>query len=1708
MIFVAVVLLANAVCVSQALTHYIIPTSNNACPIQNVQCITLSQYVLNSNTSEYNSTNTTLTLVPGVHILDREFAISGHVEINLVADFGSSLNDSWIIQCSNVGHFMFKDITSVSMRSITVVGCENNSFMTIGEFTLETSTFLGHNTSATGLLIQHVDRMRIIACNFTSNNGREEQTREKTATVSRLLTIKAGGVLTAKDSKIIIENSRFENNSVSRPAVDVNKSLAVGGVIYLEGGRCEFYSCMFTNNTTDDWGGVIYSSNGAIIKLYDSIAIGNFADTGGFAVIYSSMIFINNCVFVSNIANTSCGVLSANTWCSVSINNSTFTDNQAYLRAGVIGAEHFSAVHLNSSTFYRNKVLPKSKPYPPVNKVINFQYSGGVLAISTNSSVKIEQCTFSSNLARFFGGVIAAAYYLNVQINSSSFYDNLAGYYGGVLVIQSSSKVDIYDSVFVSNRAECSGGVIFASIDANVTIYDSRFANNKAGKVMYDALIGSGGVLLAHHISTVILERNIFSNNTSVNGGAMCSFINTTIIVKNCSFINNSAEDGGGVGAFEKNNVTITSSLFQFNFANRSGGVMYLNISTLAIYHSEFSSNRARVNGGCLYVQSSEVTMENSTVLNSIANFGGGIHCHNEPRQHNSANIELRDMNFLYNRVCGIGGVIMLSSCNLISRGYLHLQHNHGIGVLYAMQSVVRISGGSNTIVSNNMGSVVAFASSITFNGTILMSYNTPYYDKCNHVNVDERYEEGGAVTAIKSEVVFHGDLTLISNQGDLGGAVLAIQSKLQTISGTTIISNNTASISGGGVYAYQSEITLSGHNHVSDNFAIQNGGGFHAIGSTIRFSNGKHYVSGNSAGDKGGGMYLELDSKVYIVKDTRESYNCSIERIEGEPCIENKTEWITLGFVNNTASYGGAICVNDATNSDICSSISNRSTNKPSVVHSPTHECFFQTLSMYWNSLPTPHINANNTYFIDNGASVAGQTLYGGLLDRCTFNTFTERYTNDSGLSSIAYLQNVTNVDVNSIHSEAVRVCFCTPNGEPNCSYIPLTLFVKKGQTFIVSVVAVDQVNHTLPSTIHASLSTQSGGLSEGETSQYTTENCTDLKYTIFTPKDSEQIHLYADGPCKDLGISKRLIDIRFLPCDYCPIGFKTGDTSCVCDCDPVLEPYIKKCFNTNSSLLRRGEFWLDYVTLNQSNRSGYLIYPHCPFDYCHTPSQSVYIDLSIPHGADTQCSFNRSNKLCGQCKSGLSLSLGSNHCRTCSNYWLLLLVPFSLAGIALVTLVLVLNLTVAVGTINGLVFYANIVATNSNIFMPFEKPNFLTLFISWLNLDFGFETCFYNGMDAYVKTWLQFLFPLYIIFLVAAIIVISDYSPRFANLFAGKNPVATLATLILLSYAKLLRTIIAALSFAQLDYPDGSHRLVWLLDANRPYLTGKHIPLFIVAVITALAGLIYTIVLFSWQWFIVCSKRVVLLEWMTNTKLLAFIDAYHAPYNKQHRYWNGLLFLIRMILYLVFAVNVLGDPRTNLLSIICTTSILLFIQNVLLQRPYKTYALDILESLFIVNLTLYAAGTYYFRDTNNNQAVLAYISIVTTLLMFKVIVVYHAYKFTFRNTDRLKTQCKKWYNFCKCYQTDDSRIDRELQNVTELDQRAQNVLADDTVHLFNELPSCTEIDVKLCIAEVTNITTVSNNTHTCEATCTYEDDLYSSSDETTPLLDNYQDS
>ena len=438
--------------------------------------------------------------------------------------------------------------------------------------------------------------------------------------------------------------------------------------------------------------------------------------------------------------------------------------------------------------------------------------------------------------------------------------------------------------------------------------------------------------------------------------------------------------------------------------------------------------------------------------------------------------------------------------------------------------------------------------------------------------------------------------------------------------------------------------------------------------------------------------------------------------------------------------------------------------------------------------------------------------------------------------------------------------------------------------------------------------------------------------------------------------------INITLLPC---PLGFMLHSSQHRCVCHSQLEEQSITCNISDQTVYCSGSMWLNASFLLNIT-SGYIIHRYCPFDYCKHGDMNI--DLENP---DDQCAFNHSGTLCGGCQEGHSLALGSSQCIPCSNKYLTLLIPFTLAGSVLVFFLTFLNLTVSQGTINGPIFYANIVRANQAVFFPPGDTNTLTVFIAWLNLDLGIETCFADGLNGYWKTWLQFVFPVYIWVITAIIIIASHHSSLAAKIF-GNNSVPVLATLFLLSYTKLLCTIITVLTFTFFDYPDGSRQAVWSYDANVPYFSPLHTILFLVAVgFLNFLLLPYTGILLFKQYLQKYTKNK-MLRWIVRMK--PFFDAYFGPIKDKHCYWVGILLLIRVVVLLIFAI--VQDHNISLIAVNIVAALIL-LSRTATGDVYKKRYLSIWENSFFINLIILSLITLYIRASGGNQAALVYTTV-----------------------------------------------------------------------------------------------------------------------------------
>ena len=942
-----------------------------------------------------------------------------------------------------------------------------------------------------------------------------------------------------------------------------------------------------------------------------------------------------------------------------------------------------------------------------------------------------------------------------------------------------------------------------------------------------------------------------------------------------------------------------------------------------------------------------------------------------------------------------IGNALLVENTSVSLDGNSEFIHNYcesnsciGGGGIRALNSNITITG--NATFLENLGIVHGRSNNagvgIYANNTILSFSGVSNFS--NNLAIENA--AGIAIAATSNSVlIFDGTNNFINNSAPclygVGGAISITYNTTLRLNGVNNFINNSAPCSGlGGAIATTSNsvLILNGTNKFINNSAGTGGAIYSEINVVIKF-NGTNSFINNSATNRGGAIYFIVNSTLVFngtIYFTHNKVGGAAGYGGGVSMAERSTFSISPNALvywenNHAAVFGGAIYFSDYSPFSYCISSDDPGS------YIAKEECFFQPTGKNLSSGSDAQL-----VFKNNFADVAGNVLFGGVVDNCKL---TGLYSNDSSGEVFDMLANTDDNTNSNISSNPFHVCRCE-NNLPNCSEssydVPHTVY--PGETFQVSVVAVGQRHGTVPTTVRSNIhmQTSTSDLLYSQYVQKVNRNCTKLNFTVFSLSPSMTVELLADN-------SLYVQSFQCFPYEYmlvitvslnqtCPPGFNISELEKSCVCEQRFAEYTQKCNITNRlGYITRDsgrQFWVGYD--NQSNEL--ILHPHCPFDYC--VNDTVVFPLN---NTDIQCAYDRSGLLCGACKRGYSLVLGSSICKQCTNNYLALLVPFAVMGVALVILLLVCKLTVATGTLSGLVLYANIIGVNRTIFLPVESTDAFALFIAWLNLDFGVETCFYNGMDTYSKTWLQFVFPVYIFAVVGLMVLVSRFSSKFARLL-GNNPISVLATLILLSYTKILRTLITVLYVTSLEYPT-YNSMVWLYDANIGYLSGKHIPLFLVAVLIFLfLFLPYTLLLLFGQWLQGIS-HMRLFSWVNNTRLKAFMDSYHAPYKAKHRYWPGLLLVLRFVLFLVFAFefNPQQDRTSiNLLAILVGIGILQMWAWVS-GGVYRSWCLDAMEGSFALNLVILSSATmyiYHVSPSERDQLAVGYTSVSIAFATF----------------------------------------------------------------------------------------------------------------------------
>ena len=598
-----------------------------------------------------------------------------------------------------------------------------------------------------------------------------------------------------------------------------------------------------------------------------------------------------------------------------------------------------------------------------------------------------------------------------------------------------------------------------------------------------DLDIVGGCVIYIHYNSFLYTNATVtFNNNTGQSGSGIISVESSYLEFNGITkFMNNYAADAGGaIHIYQYDAGPLGNNSIHFQgltiFANNSairGGAIYCqgeNISISFTGKTIFTNNRAKLIGAHLtfyYCKSCIADFSgNTTVEKGQSPMALGviiIITGNTSMAFNGVNIFTQNSAILH-----AGNIQAVQGAKFQCHGNNIFIGNDG-GVFVFQNNTFVISGA--TLYSKNFNPTGFGAGAIfVLSGSgILQGY-------IKFVNNIASKSLLGIVGIVSSRVTLKGKIYFLSNSANDGAALSVSLNSYVNFIGNVMLALNRAERDGGAIICTRSSMLLQGFSIFERNEAKDGyGGAVHAVDCKIVVK-GMHVFNNNKA-SYGGVLSLVSDSKITLLTSVK------------------------LVFINNSADFGGAMYIEDTMSPTDCMDDTKLLTNSSFVLRS---ECFFDT-----------NTESSEIKAVGNYANNQGNFLLGGMLNQCTVNkksgdkTFLRLFDNSLVSAGASFL----------ITSQPYRLCFCNSHDNtPNCETELLHVRITRGEFFTIPVAALDQLNHAVFSTVRAELPESSNKTSRFgafDNIQSTNAVCTELKYRIFSVSETEDIVIYAEGPC-----------------------------------------------------------------------------------------------------------------------------------------------------------------------------------------------------------------------------------------------------------------------------------------------------------------------------------------------------------------------------------------------------------------------------------------------------------------------------------------------------------------------------------------------------------------------------------------------------------------
>ena len=444
-------------------------------------------------------------------------------------------------------------------------------------------------------------------------------------------------------------------------------------------------------------------------------------------------------------------------------------------------------------------------------------------------------------------------------------------------------------------------------------------------------------------------------------------------------------------------------------------------------------------------------------------------------------------------------------------------------------------------------------------------------------------------------------------------------------------------------------------------------------------------------------------------------------------------------------------------------------------------------------------------------------------------------------------------------------------------------------------------------------------------------------------------------------------------LAIEKCPLGFVFNNAKGQCDCADTDNYFI--CDKDVGYACVSEGYWYSFL----NNTVSKCVHLFCDYSTHRQkcPSSSSPNYLKLGSSQDDQCLDGHDGTLCTGCAHnklptyGALQCIDSDKCAKWHPYVLLLLnvvIPF-IDGVFLI-IVIRLKLSIGSGYLYGPLFFLAVL----NL-IPFTSYNTLNTIVSFYVSTFLLKLeilgympwCLFRSVSLLTSKWFELIAPS----VVAVVLLLTVYLARCSPKLVGRiqqSPLQAMCLLMCVLFWSLASTAISIITPVHLSGVEGARVH---LQPDLPYLSGGHIPLWIISVMILL-------ILYSIVFVLTCTFS----RFLNLHRLKPVLDEFQSCYRDSYRWYGGVYFIMWTVLQILIL--------TSNYQLFHMSVIILTVTHCLLQ-PYCMKWLNMIDGFLLGSLSITSSLVLVDATTymSKSAKVIVYMSVILPLCFISLGVV-----------------------------------------------------------------------------------------------------------------------